>query len=387
MRIIQESDLACLLASVIDFRRELHRYPERSGQEKNTKQRIVRELSKLNCEIHEFEDHYGVMAVMKNGDGKCVAVRADMDALPVQEATGLPFSSEHDGIMHACGHDVHMALALGCAKFLDAHREMWHGEVRVLFEPQEETVGGAKFMTEAGCMEGVDCIIGQHINPSYPAGTYYCKPGFVSGASDEVEIAVKGTSCHGAYPERGVDAILIAAHIVTSLQSLVSRRLSPFDSAVLTIGMIRGGKAKNIVCDSVELGGTLRTLRQETRKEMQEGIRQISSSVASAFGGAAEIRIRPGYGAVYNSDQYYPVVEQVARQVFGEQHMILRENPSLGVESMFYFMEKNQGVYYDIGSGVSTALHTPTLMIDEKCICTGMRMQISSVLTLLEETV
>ncbi len=383
MKIINASDIASLVPSVIDFRRELHRWPEVSGEEKCTKQRIIRELRKLDCEIHEYVDHYGVMAVMKNGLGKCIAVRADIDALPIMESTGLPFSSESPGVMHACGHDVHMAIAMGSARYLDAHRDAWQGEVRFLFEPQEETVGGAKFMTEAGCMKGVDCILGQHVNPNFPAGTYYCKPGFVSGASDEVEITVKGVSCHGAYPERGVDAVLIASHIVIALQSLVSRSLSPFDSAVLTLGMIHGGKAKNIVSDNVELGGTLRTLRKETRKSMQDGIRTISTSTANAFGGEAVVRIRPGYGAVCNSDTYYPVIEAVAREVFGDAHMIQRQNPSLGVESMYYFMENNDGVYYDIGSGVSTALHTPTLVIDENCITSGMCMQISSVLTLL----
>ena len=383
MKIIQDADLSRVLPEVIALRRELHASPELSGNEAETKQRILQELRKTNCEIHEFDNHYGIMAVMKNGAGKCVAVRADMDALPVQEETGLSFASTHPGVMHACGHDVHMALAAGTALYLNARRDQWQGEVRFLFEPQEETVGGAKFMAQAGCMEHVDCIIGQHVNPSYPAGTYFCKPGFVSGSSDEVEITVKGTACHGAYPERGVDAILIASHIVTALQSLVSRHLSPFDSAVLTLGMIHGGRAKNIVCDEVCLGGTLRTLRKETRTDMQESILRICQNVAEAFGGHAEVTIRPGYGAVYNSDRYYPVIEQVAQEVFGKDHMILRDHPSLGVESMFYFMEKTDGVYYDIGSGVSTALHTPTMTIDENCIGCGLRMQISALLTLL----
>ena len=383
MTMIQASDISGILPEVIAFRRELHQWPELSGEEKETRDRLLRELKKTDCQIQLFDHHYGIMAVMKNGHGRCMAVRADMDALPVQEATGLSFESRHPGVMHACGHDVHMALALGSALYLDTHRDQWQGEVRFLFEPQEETVGGARFMAEAGCMDQVDCIIGQHVNPSYPAGTYFCKPGFVSGSSDEVEITVRGTACHGAYPERGVDAILIAANMVTALQSLVSRHISPFDSAVLTLGTIQGGKAKNIVCDQVCLGGTLRTLRNETRKDMQEGIRRICHSVAEAFGGSAEVVIRPGYGAVYNSDRYYPVIEQVAQEVFGMEHMVHRENPSLGVESMFYFMEKTDGVYYDIGSGVSTALHTSTMTIDENCISAGLRMQISSLLTLL----
>lgn len=387
MKIVHPSEIASFDSWAVDFRRKLHQHPEISGFEKETKDRIVQELSLLGCSIETFDNHHGVMAVFKNGEGKCIAVRADMDALPIQEDTGLPFASVNPGVMHACGHDVHMALAMGSARYLDAHRDAWHGEVRFLFEPQEETVGGAKYMRDAGCMDHVDCIIGQHVNPSYPAGTFFCRPGYVSGASDEVEISVHGKSCHGAYPDRGIDSILIASHIVTAIQSVISRHISPFDAAVLTLGTIHGGKAKNIVCDQVNLGGTLRTLSEATRADLHEQILQICNSTAAAFGGTADVKIVPGYGAVYNSDRYYPVIEKVAAQVFGEEHMVMRQNPSLGVESMFYFMEHTDGVYYDIGSGVSTALHTPTLMIDEECIRSGLCMQLSCILTLLEETI
>ena len=370
---------------LVTFRRSLHTHPEVSGTESETRKRILAEIGNLGGEITTYPDCNGVMLRVRNGEGKCMAVRADMDALPIQECSGLSFASKNPGVMHACGHDVHMALACASARYLASHKEMWHGEARFLFEPMEETVGGARLMAQDGCMEGVDAIIGQHVNPSYPAGTYFCKPGYVSGSSDESVVHILGTGCHGAYPERGVDAIVIAAQVISSLQSLVSRNISPFDPVALTFGTIAGGSAKNIVCDRVTLTGTLRTLRSEVRSLMHDGIRRIAGETASAFGGRAEVEITPGYGAVRNDDALYALVEACAEKVFGKEHMVLREAPSLGVESICYFFDHAPGVYYDIGSGVGTALHTPTFCVDEDCLFSGLEMQLTCLLSYLGE--
>ena len=378
-------ELKEIMPQVIDLRRDLHRHPELGGEEIRTQKVVMAWLEKLGMEVSTFEDCYGVMGILRNGEGRCVAIRADMDALPVQEETDVPFASEIPGKMHACGHDAHVALAMGSAMWLSAHKDQWQGTVKFLFEPAEETFGGGRLMVEQGCMEGVDAVIGQHMNPRYEPGTFFAKPGFVSGSSDKIILTVRGQSCHGAYPESGTDAIVIAAQVISALQSLVSRSISPFDPAVLTLGTIQGGTANNIICGEVKCTGTLRTLSPETREKMHAKIREVACGVASGMGGEAEVVIDPGYGAVYNDDRYYAVIEKLAAELMGEEKIIRREAPSLGVESFCYFVQNTPGVYYDIGSGVGTALHTPTFCVDESCLAPGVALQCSSVLELLKE--
>ena len=380
-----QAQLKDILPKVIEQRRAMHRYPELGGCEVETQKRILAALHELNIETHTFKDCYGVMGVLRNGPGRCVAIRADMDALPVTEETGLPFASEVAGVMHACGHDAHMALALGSAMWLSQHRDQWRGTVKWLFEPAEETFGGARLMAEQGCMDGVDAVIGQHMNPRYAAGTFFAKPGYVSGSSHQIALTVTGKSCHGAYPEAGTDAIVIAAQVITALQALVSRSISPFDPAVLTLGTVQGGTANNIVCGEVKLTGTLRTLSRETCENLKARIIMTAQGVSRAMGGDAAVTIVPGYGAVYNDDHCYAVIENLARELLGEEKIVRREAASLGVESFCYFAERAPGVYYDIGSGVGTALHTPTFTVDEECLLPGVALQCASVMALLAE--
>ena len=377
-------ELAEVMPWVTEVRRALHRCPELSGREEKTQARIMAELEALGIETYTFRDCHGVMGVLRNGEGRCVAVRADMDALPVEEATGLPFASAVPGVMHACGHDAHMALALGSARWLASNRNRWRGTVKWLFEPEEETTGGGRLMAAQGCMEGVDAVIGQHMNPRYEAGTFFARPGYVSGASDRLALTVRGRSCHGAYPESGTDAIVIAAQVISALQTLVSRGISPFDPAVLTFGTIEGGTAGNIICGEVRLRGTLRTLSPQTRELLKARMTAVARGVAQGMGGDAEMDIEPGYGAVYNDDRYYAVIEALARELVGEDKIVRREAASLGVESFCYFLEHTPGVYYDIGSGVGTALHTPTFQVDEACLRPGVALQCASVMALLE---
>ncbi|MBR2718114.1 MAG: amidohydrolase [Clostridia bacterium] len=376
-----------VLPKAKELRRHLHRHPELSGKEINTQKLVIRELEALGIEVHTFRDCYGVMGILRNGEGCCVAIRADMDALPVQEPEGLPFASENSGVMHACGHDVHTALALGSAMWLSRNKDQWQGTVKFFFEPAEESFGGSRLMVEQGCLENpkVDCVIGQHVNPRYEAGTFFAKPGYVSGSSDELRIRITGKTCHGAYPEAGVDAIVIAGQVVSALQTLVSRTISPFENAVISIGTIQGGTANNIICGEVNMVGTMRTLSVETRAALKERIGSVVKGVAQAMGGDGEVTINPGYGAVYNDDGYYARIESLARELVGSDKIIRREAPSLGVESFCYFLKDTPGVYYDLGSGVGTALHTATFMVDEDCLLPGVALQCASVLELLKE--
>ena len=381
-----QEQLKDIMPRVTEMRRWMHQHPELSGKEEETQQLLIRELTEMGMEVHTFQDCYGVMGILRNGEGRCVAIRADMDALPVQEPVDMPFASRTEGVMHACGHDAHMALALGSAIWLSKNKDKWQGTIKWLFEPAEETFGGGRLMVEQGCLDNpkVDCVIGQHMNPRYEAGTFFARPGYVSGSSDELRLKISGKTCHGAYPEAGVDAIVIAGQVVSALQSLVSRTISPFDPAVITIGTIQGGTANNIVCGEVNMVGTMRTLSAETRTALKDRIVSVVQGVARAMGGDAEVAINPGYGAVYNHDGYYARIEALASELVGQEKIVRREAPSLGVESFCYFLKDTPGVYYDLGSGVGTALHTSTFCVDECCLLPGVALQCASVLDLLK---
>lgn len=372
---------------IIDIRRQLHMQPELGGQEENTQRYLKAMLNELGIETITYPGQYALVGLIHGTfPGKTFALRADMDALPIQETTGLPFSSRIPGRMHACGHDAHMAIALGAAKILMENRDKIYGNVKLLFEPAEETTGGAQGMVAVGCMENphVDAVFGLHMLPDQPAGVVFTKPGCVSGASNEINITVSGVGCHGAYPERGVDAIAIAAQIITALQTLVSRNVSPLDSAVVTVGKITGGTARNVICDRVEIEGTLRSLKPETRAMLKEKLKELPAAIAAAMGGSATAAIPDGYGAVYNDEVLHEKFLALAKSIVGEKNIVPRISPSLGVESFGFFTANTPGVYYDLGCGVGSALHTCDFHVDECCLKTGSTLQAAMALDFLK---
>lgn len=372
---------------VIDMRRQLHMQPELGGQEENTQRFLLAKLNELNIETYTYPGQHAVVGLIRGTfPGKTFALRADMDALPIQETTGLPFASQIPGRMHACGHDAHMAIALGAAKLLMENRDKIHGQVKLLFEPAEETTGGAQDMVAAGCLENphVDAVFGLHMLPDQPAGVVFTKPGCVSGASNAINITVGGVGCHGAYPERGVDAVAIAAQIITALQTLVSRNVSPLDSAVVTLGKITGGTARNVICDHLEIEGTLRTLKPETRTMLKKKLHEIPAAIATSMGGSAKIEVLDGYGAVYNDEALHDQFLALAEGMVGEKSIVPRVYPSLGVESFSYFVANTPGVYYDLGCGIGSALHTCNFHVDESCLKTGAELQAAMALDFLK---
>jgi len=369
-----------LAGKLSQIRQHLHTHPELGMQEKETQAYIISQLKAMGAEVITYPGQNAVVGIVKGAQGgKCVALRADMDALPVTEATGLACASVNEGVMHACGHDAHMTIALGAAQLLSECTAEWNGEVRFLFEPDEEGHGGAQDMVAMGCMDGVDAVLGLHMNPDYPAGKVFSKPGCVSGSSDTLFLTFNGSGCHGAYPERGVDTIVMAAHALSAIQTLVSRNISPLDSAVVTFGTIQGGTANNVICPQVNLTGTLRTLRPETRQYLKNRIHEVCEGIAASMGGSCEVKIKPSYGSVYNNEKLHELLEKAA----GDR-LIHRELPSLGVESFSYFVEKAPGLYYDLGCGVGTALHTNTFSVDESCLPVGVALQTQLVLDVLK---
>ena len=366
----------------IEQRRALHRIPEDGFSEHRTQAHIMQTLDALGVP-YTAERTWIVADITGGQPGPLVALRADMDALPVTEPEGCDFRSEHEGWMHACGHDCHMAILLAAAKLLSGMKDQLHGGVRLLFQPAEETVGGAQPMVEAGVMEGVDAVYGLHVQPYMTVGQLDTRPGCLNGSTDEVHITVHGVSGHAARPHLGVDAIVCAAELITLLQTVVSRSASPLKPAVLSLGTIHGGTAQNVICDHVEIRGTLRCADPELRAHLKQRIREICDGVGAACGAQVELDIVTGYDALINPPEEAQRVLRLGGRLLGEENVSFREDPSMGGEDFSYFLEAAPGAFWHLGCASSqpaAALHSRDFVPDERCLPIGAAMQCALVL-------
>jgi len=367
-------------------RRQLHRIPENGFAEFKTQKVIMDALDEMG--IPYTTERTWVIGLIEGAlPGGVVALRADMDALPLEEPQGLPFRSEHPGMMHACGHDAHMAMVLGAAKVLAGMKDRLHGSVKLLFQPAEETDGGAEPMVAAGAMENphVDRVYGLHVQPYLPVGVIETRPGTLNASTDTVELTIYGRSSHGAYPESGADAIVCAAQVITSLQTLVARNLSPLSSAVLSIGMISGGTAGNIICDKVSLRGTLRTANGEIRAMMKRRIEEVTNGVAAAMGCSAEVKITSGYAALVNDEAEAKRVMRIGTRLLGEENVVLKAAPSMGGEDFSFFCDCTPGAFFHLGcvkkeNMPAPLLHSRDFRLDEECLTVGAMMHVALVL-------
>lgn len=373
-------------AWAVEKRRALHRIPEEGFKEFKTQKLICEALDEIGIP-YTTQETWVVGLIEGAHPGRTIALRADIDALPVTEPTGSPVRSEHDGWMHACGHDIHTAIQLGAAKVLWSLRDRLSGNVKLLFQPAEETTGGALPMVQAGVLANphVDACYGLHVQPYLPVGTVETRHGTLNAATNEVIIDVRGRGGHAAYPENSVDAVVCAAQIVTALQTLVSRNISPLSSAVLTFGTISGGRASNVICNEVRLFGTLRTVDAKLRAYAQQRIRGIAQGVALAFGATAEVKILDGYDALVNHERETDLVLDLATELFGRGHVKQKAAPSMGAEDFSYFIDNTPGAFYHIGCTPvdrlpAPALHSPQFLPDEHCIMQGLMMQTGIVL-------
>ena len=371
---------------MVQMRRRLHRVPERGFVEYKTQKIIMEALDELGIP-YKTERTWVIGLIEGALPGDVVALRADIDALPLEEPEGCDFRSEHPGMMHACGHDAHTATLLGAAKVLSGMRDKLHGTVKLLFQPAEETVGGAEPMVKAGAMENphVDRVYGLHVMPNLPLYTVETRVGTLNASTDTVRLTIHGTAGHGAYPERGADAIVCAAQVLMSLQTLVSRNLSPLSSAVLTIGMIEGGTASNITCDCVQMRGTLRTANSEIRAMMKRRIEEVASGVAAAMGCSAEVEVAPGYAALVNDEQEALRIRRVAGRLFGEENAVEKAAPSMGGEDFSFFCDEAKGAFFHVGcvrkeDMPAPPLHSRDFAIDEECLVVGATMHVALVL-------
>ena len=371
---------------IIAKRRQLHRIPEKGFAEFKTQKVITDTLDELG--IPYTTERTWVIGLIEGAlPGDVVGLRADIDALPIEEPEGCAFRSEHPGMMHACGHDAHTAILLGAAKVLMSIRDRLPGKVKLLFQPAEESVGGARPMVEAGAMENphVDRVYGLHVMPNLPLGTIETRVGTLNASTDSVRITIHGVAGHGAYPERSTDAIVCAAQVVSALQTVVSRNLSPLSSAVLTFGVIEGGTAQNIICDKVTLRGTLRTANSDIRAMMKRRIEEVAGGVAGAMGCRAEVNVKTGYAALVNDTQEAMRIRRVAGRLFGEENAVEKPEPSMGGEDFSFFSDCAPGAFFHVGCSApekmpAPPLHSKDFAPDERCLTIGALMHVALVL-------
>lgn len=361
------------------WRAALHQDPELTNHEERTRDKLTAALQELGIPFRTFEDLAGVVGLVA-GDrpGPVVALRADMDALPVTEATGLAFRSRTPGVMHACGHDVHMASLLGAAAILSRRTDRLAGPVKLIFQPAEEEgqVGGAAPMMDRGCLERptVRYIVGQHVDPSLPLGTIGWKIGPFMAAADSFRIVVRGTGGHASTPQQGPDAILIASEIVTGLQALVSRVRDPFDPVVVSVGSIHGGTRHNILPSEVVLEGTVRTLRAETRELIERTLKRRTRSIAASLGARVSIAYRRGYPTLVNPPEATRTVVRALEIEFGRENVRESDRALMGAEDFSRYLERVPGTFLRLGVGVPgrpASLHSATFAPDERALVLG----------------
>ena len=377
---------------VIEIRHDLHAHPELSGQEEHTKYLVKGILEASGYTVRESEKHFGLIADLKvEGKSRTIAIRADMDALPIEEQTGKPYSSREKGIMHACGHDSHTAIALGTAIALAEHKEALPGNVRFIFQPSEESKeGGSIEMIEDGALENVDGIFGLHAYPYLKTGQIGYKYGVMMASADIFQIEIFGKSAHGARPHEGVDAILVTAMIVNSLNHIVSRMIDPLHPAVISLGTIEGGRASNIICDHVLLKGTVRTINEEVRnnipKMMEASIKGISESMGATYNFAYEF----GQPELINYDKMVDIVVSEAKKIIGEENCIDLADPVMGGEDFSEYLKIVPGAFFRLGTcneakETCVSQHNSRFDVDDDALQIGMKIMGASALSFLAQ--
>jgi amidohydrolase len=366
-------------ADVIEWRRHLHRNPELSGQEYDTARFVAEILEKTGIEDVRHVGDTGVTGLIRGrGPGRVVALRADMDALPGDEKTGLPFSSERPGAAHMCGHDVHTAILLGVAKVLHDARGEFDGAVRLVFQPAEEGLGGAESMIAGGVLENpkVDAIAALHLWPELPPGTVGIRDGALTAATDGVIVEFTGSQGHAAHPHKCVDPVVTAGQFLANVQAVVAREIAPLDAAVLTFGKIAGGHAGNIIPEKVVIEGTIRTLSPETRKKMAAAVERFAKSTADGMRASVAVTIRRGVPPLISDPRLVALFAESVRNLLGPDRLAALPTPSMGGEDFALYLEHVPGVFFRLGVQRPGApfhpLHSPQFDPDESAFATGV---------------
>ena len=367
---------------IIEWRRHLHCHPELSFEEFDTADYVAEQLSAMGYEIRRNIGGTGVMAVFNaQKPGPVIAFRADMDALPMMEETGLPYASENIGVMHACGHDGHMAVLLGTALVISKLKDRLCGTIKFIFQPGEEANGGAKCVINDGVLKNPDVsgIFALHMIPELPEGTIGIKPGYLSATDDEFVIKVSGKSAHSSEPEMGINAIMIASHVVTALDSVLSNNVGPFDVATFSICQINGGDAINVIPDHVEMKGMIRCIEKANKELIRSRMKKIVEMTAEAFGGSGEVEFIPGFPSVNNDPALTKItVETASLMLADKDDVYVIERPHMGSEDFAYYQEEIPGVMFMLGCAQTDmptgSLHSPELNINEDALINGVKV-------------
>lgn len=379
---------------IISWRRDLHQIPELGLDLPKTTEYIRKVLDEMGIEYHTLVNGNAIVGLIRGReDGKTIALRADTDALPIKEETGLEFASTN-GCMHACGHDGHTAMLLGAAKILNENRHLFKGNVKLLFQPGEEYPGGALPMIEEGALENpkVEAVMGLHNGSIYkdiPNGKIGVCYGPMMASMDRILIKVKGKGSHGAYPELSVDPIAIAAELITALQTIVSRETKAVEPAVLSICRIQGGFNQNIIPDEVELEGTVRTLNNDTRKRIARRIEEITKGITTGMRADYEVQYDFKYPPLINSEEFTKFFVESAKKIIPEEDIIEMKEPVMGGEDMAYFLENAPGTFFFLNNpkeidGVAYPHHNSKFDIDESLFYRGTSLFVQTVLDFLK---
>jgi amidohydrolase len=384
-----------LQPKLVEIRRDLHQHPELSNREFRTAGIVAERLKGLGLSVQTGVAHTGVVGLLEgNRPGPTVAVRADMDALPIQEVNAVPYRSKHDGIKHACGHDVHTAVGLGVAEVLSQIRTTLPGSVKFIFQPAEEgapagEAGGSYLMLDEGVLDNpqVESILGLHVMPTLEAGKLGYHAGPVWASNDAIELVIHGRKTHGAYPHTGVDAIFVAAHVLQALQTFVNRSVDVRDPLLISFGVIQGGNQFNVIADEVRLLGMIRCLDPEIRRTAPARIEELVRGITASFGASCSLKITPGAPVTMNHPEMVKRAVPVLEGAVGKENVLLQK-PQMGAEDFACYAERVPGFYFMLGVrneslGITEMLHTPRFDVDETCLSVGVHAMSNLVLECL----
>ena len=381
MKINIKKEIQKISEHIYSYRRDFHQYPELSFQEYRTAETISKHLESFGIDHRTGVGKTGVVGEIVFGDGPTIALRADMDALPIQEVGDLKYKSKNEGVMHACGHDGHMAILLGAANALSKNKKLKKGKVRFIFQPAEEGAGGARYMIKDGCLDQVDEIYGLHLWNYQPVGEIGVKSGPIMAAADMFDIIIKGKGGHGATPQGTVDAIVVASNLITMLQTIVSRNTNPLDNTVVTIGEINGGQNFNVIADEVRLTGTTRAYTENNRNMIKKRMQDIIDGVSKSFGAEIVLKYKEGYPPTVNHEDPTKLVLEASSMVVGKGagYPYL----SMGGEDFSYYLQKVPGCFFFVGSApdknniLSTPHHCSHFDIDERSLLIGASVYVN----------
>jgi hippurate hydrolase len=381
-----------LLPEVVELRRRLHRQPELGLVLPETQKAVLESLSSLDLELHTGGATSAVVAVLRGARaGRTLLLRADMDALPLQEETALPFRSERDGAMHACGHDAHVAMLAGAARLLARRREELAGTLKFLFQPGEEGYAGARVLIEEGLLEGeprVEAAFAIHVDSSLAAGCVATRPGPLLAAGDVFSIDLVGKGGHAAQPHLARDPIPAACEIVTALQAVVTRQMYAFDPVIVSVTRIQAGSAANVIPERANLLGTIRSVSERARRQVRERLERAVRGIAAAHGLEVEVHILPGYPVTVNHAEFTAFAKDVARDLLGGERVVSLEAPIMGAEDFSYLLQRVPGALVFLGArpegGDGAPLHSNRMRLDEAALADGVALHAAVALRYLE---